>query len=292
VKLIQFKNKMYLNLRMSAHIYLWEEFTVGQKLAWIFSTVSNALWLFVFIPQLYQNYKAKDSKGLSLLLLFCLILGDIFSIVSAHAKNLNPVIIYAAAYHIILDVIIIAQILYYRRQSILIQTGSIIEDTITESSPLIDNVSDVSEDFISKYPYFNLGLSEFIFVIISIFTVITTQVFMVSNKEYNNITADVIAWLATAIFMLARIPQIILNFKRKSTNGLSLLSFIIINIANFFFLLSVLIILYDLTPNQYMEYVLANIQWVVGSSSTTLFDCVIFYQFYKYRNYNVFEYER
>jgi uncharacterized protein with PQ loop repeat len=275
---------MYLNLRMSAHIYLWEEFTVGQKLAWIFSTVSNALWLFVFIPQLYQNYKAKDSKGLSLLLLFCLIVGDVFSIVSAHAKNLNPVIIYAAAYHIILDVIIIAQILYYRRQSILIQVGTIIQDGITESSPLID-VSDETEDFISKYPYFNLALSEISFVILSTLMVIGTQVFMLLNKNDLDITADIIAWLATAIFMLARIPQIILNFTRKSTKGLSLLSFIIINIANLFFLLSVLIILYDLNQNTYIDYIKANIQWIVGSSSTSLFDCVIFYQFYKYKNY-------
>lgn len=282
--LIQFKNKMYLNLRMSVHIYLWEEFTVGQRLAWIFSTVSNALWLFVFIPQLYQNYKAKDSKGLSLLLLFCLIIGDIFSIISAHAKHLNPVIIYAAAYHIVLDVIIISQILYYRRQSILIQVGTIIQDRITESSPLID-VSDESEDFISKYRYFSLTLSEISFVILSVLAVIGTQVFMFLNKNEIDITADIIAWLATAIFMLARIPQIILNFTRKSTKGLSLLSFIIINIANFFFLLSVLIILYDLNPNTYMDYIKANIQWIVGSSSTTLFDCVIFYQFYKYRNY-------
>jgi uncharacterized protein with PQ loop repeat len=276
---------MYLNLRMSAHIYLWEEFTVGQKLAWIFSTVSNALWLFVFIPQLYQNYKAKDSKGLSLLLLFCLIVGDIFSIISAHAKHLNPVIIYAAAYHIVLDVIIIAQILYYRRKSILMQIGTIIQDTITESTPLIDNFSDESEDFISKYPYFNLTLNEISFVILSTLMVIGTQVFMLLNKNDIDITADIIAWLATAIFMLARIPQIILNFTRKSTKGLSLLSFIIINIANLFFLLSVLIILYDLNPNTYIDYIKENIQWIVGSSSTSLFDCVIFYQFYKYKNY-------
>jgi len=165
------------------------------------------------------------------------------------------------------------------------QVGTIIQDTITESTPLIDNFSDESEDFISKYPYFNLTLSEISFVILSTLMVIGTQVFMLLNKNDIDITADIIAWLATAIFMLARIPQIILNFTRKSTKGLSLLSFIIINIANFFFLLSVLIILYDLSPNQYMEYVLANIQWVVGSSSTSLFDCIIFYQFYKYRNY-------
>jgi uncharacterized protein with PQ loop repeat len=267
---------------MSSHIYLWEEFTVGQKLAWVFSTISNGLWLFVFIPQLYQNYKAKDSKGLSLLLLFCLIVGDIFSIISAHAKNLNPVIIYAASYHIILDVIIIAQILYYRRQSILIQTGN--SGCVVEERPLLDNVL-LSEDFISKYPYFNLGLSEILFVITSIFIVVGIQVFMSLNKNDIDITANIIAWLATSIFMLSRIPQITLNFTRKSTKGLSLLSFIIINIANFFFLLSVVIILYDLNPNTYIDYIKATIQWIVGSSLTTLFDCVIFYQFYKYKNH-------
>ena len=72
------------------------------------------------------------------------------------------------------------------------------------------------------------------------------------------------------------------SFTRKSTKGLSLLSFIIINIANFFFLLSVVIILYDLNPNTYIDYIKATIQWIVGSSLTTLFDCVIFYQFYIY----------
>lgn len=275
---------------MSAEIYLWEEFTVGQKLAWIFSTVSNALWLFVFIPQLYQNYKNKDSKAISLLLLFCLILGDIFSIISAHIKDLNPVIIYAAAYHIILDIIIIGQIIYYRRLSQLIQDGTIIQEIITERTPLIDdNASTESEDLFLKYPYFYLNLSEFIFVIVSIFLVAGSQLVFLLNKDYIEFGADIIAWLATCIFMLARLPQILLNFKRKSTKGLSLLSFIIINIANMFFLLSVLIILYDLQPTKYTEYVLANIQWVVGSSSTTLFDCVIFYQFYKYKNYNVFD---
>ena len=88
-------------------MYAWEEFTVGQKLAWIFSTISNALWLFVFIPQLYKNYKTQKSVALSLSLLFCLILGDIFSIISAYIKELNIVIIYAALYHIVLDIIII-----------------------------------------------------------------------------------------------------------------------------------------------------------------------------------------
>lgn len=272
-----------------AHAYMWDEFTLGQKLAWIFSTVSNGLWLFVFIPQLYQNYKTKNANAISLLLLFCLILGDIFSIISAYFKQLNIVIIYAAAYHIVLDIIIISQILYYRRESILIQNGDIITEVL-ETTPLITD-DNVSEDLFLKYPYFYLTLSEFIFVITSIFAVTGSQIFMVITPDYNEITSNIIAWVATFIFMLARLPQILLNFKRKSTKGLSLLSFIIINVANMFFLLSVLILLYDLNPNNYIDYIKDNIQWIVGSSSTTLFDCIIFYQFYKYRNHNIFEYD-
>ena len=101
--------------------------------------------------------------------------------------------------------------------------------------------------------------------------------------------ADIIGWSATCIFMIARIPQIVLNFKRKSTKGLSLMSFIIINIANFFFLMSILILLYDLPQSDYITHILKNIQWIVGSSSTTLFDAVIFYQFIRYKNNTDFD---
>lgn len=255
-------------------MYMSHEFTTGKKLSWFFITVSNILWLLVFIPQLYQNYKRKNSDGFSLLLLLFLLVGDILSITSAYAKNLTHVIIYAAAYHIILDLIIIGQILYYRQRS-----GLFIQYVITESSNLLDTYEDSSH----IYPYFCLSLSEVIFVTTSTFVITAIQLFMLFVKEYNDIIADLIAWLALFIFMSSRIPQITLNFSRKSISGLSLLSFIIINIANFFFLLSVLIILYDLESNTYIDYIIANIQWIVGSSSTTLFDCVIFYQFYKYK---------
>jgi uncharacterized protein with PQ loop repeat len=268
-------------------MYSWEEFTIGQKLAWIFSTVSNGLWLFVFIPQLYKNYKTQKSVALSLSLLFCLILGDIFSIISAYIKELNIVIIYAALYHIILDIVIISQILYYRRKAILKSDDDLDN---TEDSPLLENEDNI--EFLD-YPYFYLSFWEFILVIGSLLLIFLSTLFVLIIQAYDTklIIADIIAWSATSIFMLARLPQIWLNFRRKSTKGLSLLSFIIINIANLFFLLSVLIIMYDLDENNYIDYIKSNIQWIVGSSSTTLFDCIIFYQFYKYKSRNIFESE-
>jgi uncharacterized protein with PQ loop repeat len=262
-------------------MYLWDEFTLGQKLAWIFSTVSNVLWLFVFVPQLYKNYKSQKSFALSLTLLFCLILGDILSIISAYIKELNIVIIYAAAYHIVLDLIIISQILYYRRKNII---------NSEEHDPLLNtDDDDISLDL--EYDYMFLSFWEFFFVVTSSLVVFLISLFIIfnNNRLIQSILADIIAWSATCIFMLARIPQIWLNFKRKSTKGLSLLSFIVINIANMFFLISILIIMCDLSSDRYIEYIKDNIQWITGSCTTSLFDGIIFYQFYKYKTNNIYE---
>lgn len=271
-------------------IHIWDNIIIGQKLAWIFSTISNGLWLFVFIPQLYQNYKNNNSRAISLVLLFCLMLGDILSIISAYLKQLNIVIIYAGLYHIILNTIIIGQIIYYRKK--FISQYGVISNEIT---PLIannseDNYNNILLNEYTKYSYFYLTFFELLFIIVNTILITSSQLFIFFNSTYNDVIANIIAWMATFIFMIARVPQILLNFKRKSTNGLSLLSFIIINISNMFFLMSVLILLYDINPNHYLDYIISNIQWIVGSSSTTLFDGIIFYQFYKYRNNNMFEY--
>lgn len=246
----------------------------GQELAWIFSSLSNVLWLFVFVPQFYENYKSKRSDAISLSLILCLIFGDLFSLLSAITKELNNVIIYTIIYHIILDLFVVCQIMYYRIYNILLERRLGYENV-----PLFD------ENYTSplEYTYIYLTFSEFLFTIFGIISVLICQVFLTILKDNNSILlADLIAWGSIVIFASARIPQILLNNKRKSTNGLSLLSFIIINIANSLFLLSILVILLDIPQNNHMNYIKNNIQWISGSFFTTMFDLIIFYQFYIY----------
>lgn len=268
--------------------------SLGQELSWIFGIISNLLWLFVFIPQLYTNYKNKNANGLSLLLLFCLIFGDILSMISAISKQLNPVIIYSALYHIILDIIVICQIFYYRiKATINVETGTATEEIIDDSEqPLIekDYEQEVETD---QNNFFYLSIAELLFLILaSIFTIVlSVLVSLLPDKEIMLFIADLLGWFATMIFITSRIPQILLNYNKKSTKGLSLLSFIIINIANWCFLLSILIVLYDIPNNEYLKYIKYNLQWIIGSSLTSLFDAVIFYQFYNYRPRHVFLHE-
>ena len=254
----------------------------GQQLAWIFSIISNGLWLIVFIPQLYKNYKNKNSQAISLLLLFCLLLGDILAMISGYLKKLNIVIIYTAIYHIILNLIIICQILYYRKLYI-----SNDGDDEEERRSLL-SLSSLSSSFTStsfSTPSSSCISWKLFFYIISICLIILTQVFIQFNDNDNDniFMGNFLAWIATIIFIFSRIPQILLNFKRKSTEGLSLTTFIIANISSMFFMLSILIILYDLNKNQYNNYLIENIQWIIGGGVTAISDLVIFYQFYKYK---------
>ena len=269
---------------------------IGQQLAWIFSIISNCLWLFVFIPQLYQNYKNKSSHAISLLLLFCLLLGDILAMTSGYLKKLNIVVIYTAAYHIILNLIITSQILYYRYMYYVYRDSSSSISSSSNSSSIgsigsesgFSSEDDVGERtlLLSSAPTRTLMWTstwKLQFYVTGICFIVLTQIFLILiiNNKYN--IEDTLAWIATFIFIFSRIPQIMLNFKRKSTEGLSLATFIIAYISNMFFMLSILIILYDLNKTQYNNYLIGNIQWIIGGNITTIFDCIIFYQFYIYR---------
>lgn len=245
----------------------------GQQLAWIFSIISNCIWLIVFVPQLYQNYKNKNSQAISLLLLFCLLLGDVLAMTSGYLKKLNIVVIYTAAYHIILNSIIICQILYYRKISFSCNEERL---SLLSSSSLSSSSSSLSSMYLFT-PW------EIYFYITSICFIILTYIFIKLNNNYTELVGDFLAWIATFIFIFSRIPQILLNFKRQSTEGLSITTFVIANISSMFFMLSILIILYDLNKNQYNNYIIENIQWLIGGGITTIFDGIIFYQFYKYR---------
>lgn len=93
-------------------------------------------------------------------------------------------------------------------------------------------------------------------------------------------------------------PQIVLNYRRKSTEGVSLLFFLFACIGNLTYDLS--IFAYDPTPlcvgggevgvcgegeagRIYARYLAVNASWIVGSLGTLGLDLGIFAQFFLYR---------
>lgn len=116
-------------------------------------------------------------------------------------------------------------------------------------------------------------------------------------------------YLCAVFYLGSRVPQLLLNYRRKSTDGVSLLFFLFACIGNLTYVLSIMA--YSpvcqgtvsatnslgeyshrhrphCRPGEaaalYGRYVLVNLSWLVGSFGTLLLDMAIFVQFFLYRD--------
>ncbi|PNH46246.1 hypothetical protein VD0004_g1810 [Verticillium dahliae] len=104
-----------------------------------------------------------------------------------------------------------------------------------------------------------------------------------------NFWGQVFGWLCAVLYLGSRLPQILLNYRRKSTEGVSMLFFLFACLGNLTYVLS--IFAYDphcgrhgCAPGRgYARYILVNLSWLAGSMGTLLLDMGIFVQFFLYR---------
>lgn len=125
-----------------------------------------------------------------------------------------------------------------------------------------------------------------------------------SKPEPEPLTMDtlgqVFGYLCAVLYLGSRLPQLLLNYRRKSTDGVSLLFFLFACIGNLTYVLSILAyspVCQGTTKNRhhakcrpgeasalYGRYVLVNLSWLIGSFGTLLLDMAIFVQFFLYRD--------
>ena len=90
--------------------------------------------------------------------------------------------------------------------------------------------------------------------------------------------AELLGYLSAVLYLGARIPQIIKNWKEKSCEGLSLLFFILSLLGNATYGAGIL------AHSLERQYVLTNVPWLLGSLGTMFEDIIIFVQFRLYRD--------
>lgn len=106
-----------------------------------------------------------------------------------------------------------------------------------------------------------------------------------------NVLGQVFGWLCAVFYLGSRLPQILLNFRRKSTEGVSMLFFLFACLGNLTYVLSILA--YEpkcahkhCAPGEaariYGRYILVNASWLAGSLGTLCLDLGIFIQFFIY----------
>lgn len=91
-----------------------------------------------------------------------------------------------------------------------------------------------------------------------------------------NFMGQLFGWLCAVLYLGSRIPQILLNFKRKSCEGISFLFFLFACLGNITFVISII------SKSVSKQYLLINASWLAGSIGTLLLDELIFFQFWIY----------
>ncbi|KAL7061115.1 hypothetical protein AAHC03_09081 [Spirometra sp. Aus1] len=87
-----------------------------------------------------------------------------------------------------------------------------------------------------------------------------------------------IGWIGAVMYFCSRIPQIVQNFKRKSTEGLSLYLFLLAIFGNVFYGLQIFVKSID------AAFVVRSLPWILGSLGILVFDFIIMGQFVAYRH--------
>ncbi|KAH8879902.1 PQ-loop-domain-containing protein [Thozetella sp. PMI_491] len=106
-----------------------------------------------------------------------------------------------------------------------------------------------------------------------------------------NVLGQVFGWLCAVLYLGSRLPQLLLNYRRKSTEGVSMLFFLFACLGNLTYVLSIFAFEPRCQEAQcqpgeaaaiYGQYMLVNLSWLAGSAGTLLLDLGIFVQFFLY----------
>lgn len=107
---------------------------------------------------------------------------------------------------------------------------------------------------------------------------------------------QIFGWFCAVLYLGSRLPQLLLNWRRKSTEGVSMLFFLFACLGNLTYVLSI----FAFEPkcekkmdgnngcapgdlrSIYGQYILVNLSWLAGSLGTLLLDMGIFVQFFIY----------
>ncbi|KAI9480603.1 MAG: PQ loop repeat-domain-containing protein [Benjaminiella poitrasii] len=246
--------------------------------------LSILCWLIVFTPQLWENYRRKSGDGLSMTFLVIWLAGDVFNLIGVIMQGLLVTMFVLALYYTIADMGLIWQVIYYKQQKIKMlsidQASEEEEEISLISEEPTTSYSTTTSSFISsqenRTQMFNIlsGLSIILVTVVSCYTYYTVH--HDSAAGHLEWFPQLMGWASAVLYVGSRIPQIVKNWRNKSTEGLSFGMFLCAVMGNCLFTLS--IFLKSTSPS----YILMNLSWIVGSCGTLVFDFIIFIQFFFY----------
>ncbi|SCU77839.1 LADA_0A02476g1_1 [Lachancea dasiensis] len=232
------------------------------------------------IPQVLETYEDKTVEGLSPYFLLAWLLGDITSLAGAVLTKQLPFQIILALYFLTNDIFICGQYYYYGvlHENKLATPGHEHKDAEERMAAVRSRTSDVSINAALNRRSWFAGILCMITGANG--SPISVGIDSKGGSNFSEQAGTVLAWIGALCYVGARIPQLLKNYQRKSTDGLSPFLFINTLLANTTYNLSIFTSCEYLESLDKWDFVMREMPFIVGSAGTVLFDLTYFYQHY------------
>ncbi|CAN6637418.1 hypothetical protein TRVA0_016S01464 [Trichomonascus vanleenenianus] len=291
--------------------------------SWVAGYISFFAWLGAQLPQVVVNYQNKSVEGLSWGFLVNWFAGDATNFLGCVLTGQMLFQTILAAYYCCIDIVLGSQYIYYSRRDrarrkvqvarkhypasysdggapdadaktgpIEIPAGSPGART-NRLSPLITSSFlasftkvDGAPLGIPSSPSRNPSAAQSVLsALVTAARIAATAAPPVTGPAPSRIAliGRVFAWICTFMYLTSRMPQIVKNFRRRSTWGTSMLLFFSALLGNVTYTISILLSPEARGPRS-VEFLHNELPYLVGSAGTVVFDLTIFCQYFYFGN--------
>lgn len=258
--------------------------------------ISILCWLGAQLPQVVVNYTHHSVEGLSWGFLLNWFAGDFTNFLGCILTKQLFFQTALGAYYMVIDCILGSQYIYYSRlDRERHERHRRLYYYSQQSEDRNDNNGDDEEQIVGSIntsPTRRTSSSSNKLLsasFVASFAKIAdgAPIFYEANNSGGYFTAAnigrVIAWICTFMYLTSRIPQIMENYRRKSTWGTSMLLFMSALTGNVTYTIGITLSPEARGPNS-SAFLMNELPYLIGSAGTVIFDLTIFSQYLYYGN--------
>ena len=232
--------------------------TTTDKWSFAIGLCSSCFWTIANFPQVYTIYKTKSVEGISPFLFSCLFLGDTLSLFGCILNNGLVTQILTYMFYIGLDSVLLFQYIYYR----------FIRKCCAKRSE--DEYSGLKKAH--DMPLTNDSAGTLLLGSAVTAAVIASSVDYSLPYTGKALIGSIFGWCSATICMTSRIPQVILNFKRRFVSNLSPYFFACTILGNVTYFLALII------RNQSPQFMWKQAPWLVECLGPLTCDIITAFQ--------------
>lgn len=248
----------------------------------VLGLTSILTWMVVGIPQMAKNCKnIRGVEGVSCILILMWTLGDSANLVGAILTKQLPLQIYLAIYFVFADLVLFTQFLYYNLYWKRRFKGYIPINSSTHNSGVTPQVVLCVSGAMFLCLHKSVQIIQPVMSSAEVIHHPAGRSLMAHNLHYHtqifhnlqDVVGYAVGVVSSIFYTFSRLGQMYKNYKRKSTDGLSVLMFILAVVGNLTYGLSILVRQID------ASYVVRHLPWLIGSLGVILLDLSLLVQF-------------